>query len=119
MMTQIGGVGDIVNQKMMLPENFIETLSPEQISYLGKLQLELENCTSSYRIISVYNKSLFIKSLNEKQKEMFKSKNLETLKDMDIVNPTEAEVIEAPVEKKKGKQKKISPLNLANLPRNV
>ena len=38
---------------------------------------------------------------------------------MDIVNPREAEVIEVPVEKKKGKQKKTPPLNLANLPRNV
>lgn len=67
----------------------------------------------------MYNKSLFIKSLSDKQKEMFKMKNKDTLKDMDIVNPTEAEVIEVAVENKKGKQKKTPPLNLANLPRNV
>ena len=34
---------DIENSKMRLPHKFIESLNPDQISYLAKLQLELEN----------------------------------------------------------------------------
>lgn len=72
-MTQTGGVGiDFGNHKMRLPKGLIDSLDPEQISYLAKLQLELENCTSKYRIISVYNKSLFLGSLNEAQRKAFK-----------------------------------------------
>jgi hypothetical protein len=56
-----GGYG---NHKLKIPKGLIDSLEPEQISHLAKLQLDLEKCVSDYRVMNVYKKSQFISSLN-------------------------------------------------------
>lgn len=100
---------------MNLPTRMLESLDPEQLCALAKLQLELENCNTYYRVISAYNKSKFISSLTEAQKKDFKNENLDIFKDMNIVNTKEEEV-----DFKKSKPKvTVAPLDFTTLQRNI
>ena len=58
--------------KMKVPKGMLESLDPEQISYLAQLQLDLEKCVSDYRVLNVYKKSQFIASLSDTQRKEFK-----------------------------------------------